>query len=245
MSAFQQALKDNKHNWDLNTQAGQNLYGAFLQVAEGINAYYEPLEKAQPANEALIRSQLKSEKALYAQAKAAGATTDQLKPLLDSIHRLEDQLAKLKSKTITVTLKVNTKYGGGGGSPFPIAKGGVVGIPKADKGAVAGVLPPRSPGTLMLAGEPETGGEVFMPLRGISQRRAMTLAQVAGDAHGFDVTPRAARSAAAIANGAPGYARLPPIVVENHLYLNGKQMHGALIQEAQRYKLRTGTTGLT
>jgi hypothetical protein len=56
--------------------------------------------------------------------------------------------------------------------------------------AASGMLAPRNPGTLVLAGEPQTGGELFMPLRGISRERAMGLAAIAGNAYGFSVAPQ-------------------------------------------------------
>lgn len=55
--------------------------------------------------------------------------------------------------------------------------------------AASGILAPQNPGTVVLAGEPETGGEIFMPLMGISRQRAMGLAQIAGNAYGFTVVP--------------------------------------------------------
>jgi hypothetical protein len=40
----------------------------------------------------------------------------------------------------------------------------------------------------MLFGEPATGGEAYIPLRGISQSRAMGLAQTVGNNYGFGVS---------------------------------------------------------
>jgi phage-related protein len=45
--------------------------------------------------------------------------------------------------------------------------------------------------------------------------------------------------------GATGGGRAQVIHVHNHVYLDSKQLHAGLIQPAQRYKARTGTTGLT
>lgn len=95
-------------------------------------------------------------------------------------------------KTVTVTVKVAKVVESGGkipvpsgGLPFAMAEGGI-------RHAAAGlIVPPRDPGTVIM-GEPQTGGELFLPLQGVSQMRAMGLAQVAGNNYGFDVTPRAA-----------------------------------------------------
>lgn len=51
------------------------------------------------------------------------------------------------------------------------------------------IIPPSDPGTV-LAGEPQTGGEVLTPLKGISKSQAMSLSQYVGNAYGFNVVPR-------------------------------------------------------
>jgi hypothetical protein len=40
-------------------------------------------------------------------------------------------------------------------------------------------------------------------------------------------------------------AHAEPVVIENRLYVDGRELHIALIPHAQRYKGRTGTTGLS
>jgi hypothetical protein len=49
------------------------------------------------------------------------------------------------------------------------------------------IVGPSDPGTLI--GEPQTGGEALIPLRGISQMRAMSLTSVIADSYGFGITP--------------------------------------------------------
>jgi hypothetical protein len=59
------------------------------------------------------------------------------------------------------------------------------GIRKAASGLI---VRPSDPGTLI--GEPQTGGEALIPLRGITQTRAAALGQVAVGGYGLDVVAR-------------------------------------------------------
>jgi hypothetical protein len=54
--------------------------------------------------------------------------------------------------------------------------------------ALGMIVAPSDPGTLI--GEPQTGGELNLPLQGITQARAMSLMQVAGAGYGLDVIRR-------------------------------------------------------
>lgn len=51
------------------------------------------------------------------------------------------------------------------------------------------VVAPSNPGTLIV-GEPPTGGELWMPLQGVSQGRAQSLLQSAATGYGLNVAPR-------------------------------------------------------
>lgn len=55
----------------------------------------------------------------------------------------------------------------------------------------------------------------------------------------------AARPATAGGGGGPVGAGGRPIVLENKLYIDGRELHVAMIPHAQRYKARTGATGLS
>ena len=114
---------------------------------------------------------------------ATHATTDAINGLAD----LERQIHGIPSrKTVTVTTvykQKGTTPGGGTSYNKFYAKGGI-------RHAATGlVIPPSNPGTV-LAAEPQTGGEVLTPLKGISKQRAMQLTGVVGSAYGFDVVPR-------------------------------------------------------
>lgn len=93
------------------------------------------------------------------------------------------------SLTVTTYFKtVGRPYVQNSGNSIPRAPGSAFaqgGIRHAATGMIVG---PSNPGTLI--GEPQTGGEALIPLRGISQSRAMNFAQVVGNAYGFDVQSR-------------------------------------------------------
>ncbi|HEV8174327.1 MAG TPA: hypothetical protein VGP91_11840 [Actinoplanes sp.] len=115
------------------------------------------------------------------------AQLEQLKrmfPWLNALINKYEDLARPLTKTITV--KVVEQGGpipGGTRGAFAMAHGG---IRKAAEGLL---VPPRDPGTVLF-GEPQTGGEALIPLRGISPKRAMGLAQTVGNNYGFDVVGR-------------------------------------------------------
>lgn len=106
--------------------------------------------------------------------------------LTDAIDRLNETIRLINGihdKTVTITVK---QYGD---LPRGQSRGGGIahgGIRKAAEGLI---VPPSDPGTLIM-GEPVTGGEAYIPLKGISQTRAMSLAQIVGDNYGFSVSSR-------------------------------------------------------
>jgi hypothetical protein len=94
----------------------------------------------------------------------------------------------------------------------PSARGSYV---KAASGLVSGILSPRNPGTMVLAGEPETGGEVLAPLKGITRDRAMSLAGVIGGAYGFNVGgPAVVGGGGTVIELRSGGSRLDDLLVE-------------------------------
>ena len=259
MTTWDQAIKKGKLDFNENTKAGQANWAMLNQTDEALANYYGQQIQVNGATKESITAYRDAEQKLYDQAKAAGATKDELEPLKETIEKLNGELNDLPKKiNINVDLKMNTGEVGKinnelnrlgntagaahGGLFQAFAAGGYAPVLHAASGLTSGVLQPRNPGTLVMAGEPETGGEVFAPLRGISQRRAMALAQLIGDAYGFDVSPRAkGRVGGGVVGG--GYDS-----VNVNVNLGGTQMaavHRSLIQSSQRYKIRTGTTGLT
>lgn len=96
--------------------------------------------------------------------------------------------------------------------------------------AAAGLLPARTPGTWVLAGEGSTGGEYLIPRRGISSDRAAQLIGAAAADHGLSMK----------GDGAYLQVTVP-------LYLNGQQVASATYEDfvnfGQDRKNQRGSTG--
>lgn len=247
------ALKQNGATFDLNTRAGENNYGMLLQNLQGLKDQRQANIAAGMSQDQANAVYQRAADKILDMARANGLDAAKAQDLRNQVDGLKSSLDSLSGKTYSYTIwakQVTT-----GSVPMlahGLAKGGVV---RAAQGLVSGVMAPRNPGTLILAGEPETGGEVLAPLRGISKQRAMDLARVIGDAYGFSVASNpaalgaltAAGGSSAMVGGSVGAGTPSRQVIENHisLYMDGRQIHQQLIQTAQRYKSRTGTTGLT
>lgn len=249
ISDFNEGVKKGSKYWDINTRAGQANVGLLNKETAAITANYDALSKKHPLSAQQVKDEIAAAQKLYDTAKAAGASKDELSTLKGIISGLNGELAALDKTKVNYYVQGHYTTTGNRINPNSLsakATFGDGGVVAAANGLVSGVLPPRHPGTLMvLAGERKTKGEVFMPLAGISQGRAMDLAQVAGNAHGFDVVPRRPMMpSVGYGGGGATQTVIPTIVVQ----LGGKQMavvHGGMMQYSQRFKKRTGTTGLT
>lgn len=147
-------------------------------------------------------------KALEDQLRAAGYTAKQIDDLIGKYRNVPDKvdtsiainglteaindmndltrlINHLPSRTITIQNVVYTNQPADQ-LHHGLAMGGI------RRAAVGMIIRPRDPGTLV--GEPQTGGEAMIPLRGISQMRAAALGQVAVGGYGLDVVPRGYRS---------------------------------------------------
>ena len=244
-TTFNTELKKGSKNWDENTVAGQAQVANLNSLNEKITANYAALAAVNPLTEKQTSAELKAETQLYNTAKAAGATSGELNTLKGEIADTTKNLNAMKSKAITIKITEHfITEGNANPSKYfhGLASGGVV---HAASGLVSGILPPRSPGTLVMAGEPQTKGEIFMPLAGISRQRAMSLAQVAGDAHGFDVTPRGQMASMIGTGGGGGGSSVTNISVP--VILGGKTLatvSRSLVATTQQAKIRGTVTGL-
>lgn len=263
---------------NLNTKKGQQNESAILAaVRANMAAYQSWIAVGGSAQDAAKQYDVNTT-ALVKQMQQAGYTSKEIEGLIgkyrgipdtvntqiatqglaDAIDGLSELLAQINGIwsrrliDIEVRSRINTP-----GSFGHIARGAAI-LPGGVIRAAEGLLPPRNPGTLVLAGEPETGGEVMIPLRGISAVRAAMLAQYALAPYGLGVTSQKGPSRAALSalsgpgGGGRGGAQMVahtggggyvPIVVQ----LGGTQMaalHAKLIPVAQRYRIRTGSTGL-
>jgi hypothetical protein len=148
-----------------------------------------------------------------------------LESAIRSLERLIREINNIPDRTVNVTVYYHTK---GQSLNAPLEKGGI------RRAAVGMIIAPSDPGTT-LVGEPQTGGEALIPLRGISQSRAMELAQVVGDSHGFDVTARGARSYGFNVSADGGQRGGPPIIVNVYAGMgtDGRQV-GRQVADALR-----------
>jgi hypothetical protein len=131
---------------------------------------------------------------------------------MGSITALEHRLDMLNGKVVTTTVRTVQTNGnirvsgpGGSGTLLKDAQGGVH-LPRQRGGvrvAASGLLQPEiaPPGTRYQWAEPETGGELFLPRKGINRRRGQDLLGVAAEWYDMRVTPRAQGGVRAAASG--------------------------------------------
>lgn len=109
------------------------------------------------------------------------------------IQAIKDSLARLSNKTITITARTQIPAGmsvrqlmnAHGGVYVPRQRGG------ATVAAAGGLLQPEiaPPGTRYQWAEPATGGELFLPRRGINVARGRALLGVAAEWYGMRMQP--------------------------------------------------------
>jgi ribosome-associated translation inhibitor RaiA len=211
LTRVDEALKSNGRQLDIHNKKGQANREAILSaVTANMQLYQAQISAGVSAKDAAAAYD-QNTAALERQLRKAGLTQKQIDGLIgkyksvpdqvntaiaingltDAINGLADLIRMLngipKVKT-TIVRTVFTSSGNlasgqsrlGGGN-----QGQYGAIRMAEGGALVG---PSNPGTFLF-GEPQTGGEAFIPLRGIPQSRAMGLAQVVGDHYGFGVSP--------------------------------------------------------
>lgn len=188
---------------DENTAKGQKNVAAILgAVQANMQLYQAQMSAGMKAEDAAALYDTNTA-ALERQLHTAGLTSAQIDGLIgkyrgiptrvdtaiaiegltNAINDLDDLLRRLNHipSRKDVTIYTHTGTVGGKEGPAFYAQGG---IRHAAEGLI---VPPRNPGTVLF-GEPQTGGEAFIPLRGISQHAAMGLAQTVGNAYGFQVS---------------------------------------------------------
>lgn len=206
-----ESLKTNGKTLDANTEKGRANRQSLLDLAKASNdraaAIYESTlatkgeAAAQEAATAAARegreayiaqamqmgmSRLKAEELAWAVTRIPGekkiAVNINTIDARDRIDELKASLAGVTGKTVTISVKADLPSGMSMGYLLHHKHGG---IRKAQHGMI---VPQSSPGTLIA--EPGTGGEANIPLRGISQMRAMGLTQVVADSYGFSIGKR-------------------------------------------------------
>lgn len=168
------AVQDNMALYQAQLKAGMSAEDAARQYDDNTAALERQLRKSGVAQGEIdkligkykgIPHQVDTDIAINGLTSAINGLADLIR-LINGIH----------DKTVTVYYRTK-----GQSLNAPLAHGGI------RRAAVGMLIPPSDPGTT-LVGEPQTGGEALIPLRGISQSRAMDLAQTVGNAYGFRVS---------------------------------------------------------
>ena len=183
------ALGEGKRTLDEATQAGRNHVGAILSQIGNLETLREKTIQQGGSTTEANRKFEAGVAAIRANAIALGYNAAQVDALIAKYRTLNGLPNINKSVTLTTHYRSDgtpsagfARYPGGG-----MAHGGI-------RRAASGMLiPPSNPGTV-LTGEPQTGGEALIPLKGISRQRAMSLTQTVGNSYGFNVTAAAGMS---------------------------------------------------
>lgn len=209
LNKLDDGVKKNGRSLDIHTDKGLANARALESAAKANATLYEQNVRSGMSAEEAGRQYDANSGQLKKAAAAAGYNAGQVQALIgkydnvpdkvstliavdglsSALNRLGDILIKMNhldgrefSSTYTLVYR-HTGSVGGKEDPSKYAQGGI------RRAASGMVVAPSDPGSVLF-GEPETGGEALIPLRGIPQARAMTLAQTVGDAHGFDVVQR-------------------------------------------------------
>ena len=191
IEAILAAVQANIQIYDTNIKAGMSATDAAAAYDQNTQALENQLRKAgltQSAIDGLI-GKYKSVPDNVNTDIAMNGLTQAINDLAD-LERAIHGLPKLTVITIEEQHRTSGVPTPGGNDNHGHATGAI------RRAAVGMIVPPRNPGTLI--GEPQTGGEALIPLRGISQMRAAALGQVAMGGYGLDVVPRGLRAGATV-----------------------------------------------
>jgi hypothetical protein len=257
LSALHDALVQNGHDIDENHEKGQaNVQAIYAAVTANMQQYQamiaagagaDAATSAYDANTAALEAQL--HKAHYTQAEIDGligkyraipdtVNTDlAVHGLTDAINNLGSLIAKINHLdgrdfgfTVTET-DIRRQINEPGNFGHVQRFGGI------RRAALGMIVPPRDPGTLI--GEPTTGGEANIPLRGISPPRAAWLGQTAMAGYGLDVVPRGGRFVAA-GTGRAGSATTINLYVNAGMGTDGRQVGQQVVDALRSYVTLSG-----
>jgi ribosome-associated translation inhibitor RaiA len=207
-----ESFKKNGDEIDINSKKGQaNRESVLSAVSANLKLYDTNIATGMSAKDAAAAYDQNTQ-ALERQLRKAGLTKQEVddligkyrnvpktvntdiaaKGLANAINDLREAIIlanNLDGKSIHINSYLHQHYTQGfddAGLGHQGAKhaGGIV-----RRAATGLIIPPSDPGTVLTA-EPETGGEAYIPLRGITQNRAMGLAQTVGNNYGFNVVPQ-------------------------------------------------------
>jgi hypothetical protein len=214
-----ETLKENKRNLDIHTAAGQADREAILGIVQANIKTYDTMIAAGATAVDAAHAYDQNTAALEANLRKAGLTQQAIDGLIgkyrsvpdrvntniaiegltNAINDLDDVLRRLNGLPPRKTINVNVVVGGALGLAESLLGAGILGAAAPKHRAMGGIrhaatgliVGPSDPGTLI--GEPQTGGEALIPLRGIAATRAASLARTAVAGYGLDVVSRSPR----------------------------------------------------
>lgn len=270
LTSVNESIKENGRSLDINTAKGQSNIGAIYASVQANMEQYQATLKVTGSAQLAAEAYDANTRALEAQLRKAGFTQQAIDGLIgkyraipdqvntdiaihgltEAINNLDETLRLINGlpsrKEITVTTRfitIGKPAQTEGNRPGNFNAEG--GIRRAQRGLI---IPPADPG-VVLAAEPQTGGEALIPLQGISQRRAYDLLQIAGAGYGLEVSPRWRSTSGPMASApmpAGGYTDLGPLLAEVRglrgalagmgVYLDGQRVGYVQGQQADRYR---------
>jgi hypothetical protein len=226
LTRVSESITKKDHSIEISTAKGQENREVVLAVIQENMALYQSNIAVGMSAQDAARKYEENTAQLEKQLQQAGLTGAEIESLVgkyrgiprevntqiavEGLTRAISQLSEtlrlingLHDKTVTIRYK---EYGSPRGQSrlVPELHGGIL------RAAEGMIVAPSNPGTVLF-GEPATGGEAYIPLRGISPSRAMSLAQTVGDSYGFNVSRGSSRSVAislTITGSGTGYTRL-------------------------------------
>lgn len=217
------SIAQNGNNWDINTDAGRKNTTALNDaIAAADKKRQADVKNGQDAVQA-AQDYNQEVNSLFSIASQAGMT----KTALDN---LKGKYLINIDEVIQATMYANATPGSGASWRLAQDYGGQA------KGnfihAAAGLLTPRAPGTLVMAGEPETGGEYLIPRRGINSGRAAQLIGAAAADYGLSM------------GGDGAYLQVTiPVQIDSRTLIT--TTYEGFVNYSQERKNRYGSTGLT
>ena len=207
------AIKENGRQLDIHTEKGQANRSAILSAVQANIQQYQALVASGVGAADAAAAYDQNTAALERQLQKAGLTAAQIDGLIgkyrgvpgkvqtdiatngltEAINGLADLIREINGlptrKSVEVFVQVHDAQLQRAQNAMDRLNGQRYGGIR--HAAMGMIVAPRDPGTLI--GEPQTGGEALIPLKGISKRRAAALGEVAMSGYGLDVVPRSAR----------------------------------------------------
>lgn len=259
-----ESVKTNGHSLDEHTAKGAaNVATIYSGVQANIQAYQTNIAAGMGAQQAAAAYDAGTA-ALNKQLRAAGFTQQAIDGLIGkyrdvpknvdtdiAINGLETAIrdlnttlkliAGIKDKNVIIGVTTTYKTVGrplvGEGGTRVLAPGSAERYGGIRRAAAGLIVPPRDPGTVLF-GEPSTGGEAFIPLRGISKDRAMGLARTVGDSYGFGVASYGRPASAAMAGRS--YAPVYNVSVNAGMGIDGRQVGAQVVEAIKQYETTNG-----